>query len=281
MLWILTHSTKNPISELLFHDYLQTLGLSIQSRLRILICNTCQSALLPTSVARHFSEKHKGTAVQVDQKQIIAIATQWNLCKEMPIVKGPVIQIGGLPLIDGCVKCPICSGVFSRTTMPSHHSSQHPDTPTPSFATLLPIHAQQLNKGQHKTLFEVIVIPTFHEPAVSNIILEHLRTSRDNIMTQYSPSTLDARALSPWMQYTGWQSHVQPFQSPELIALVGMPRKDETALGKLAAAVTAIYDAGYKQIDQTNIIVLQKLKSDDLEEKCVIHQFDEYSVASD
>jgi hypothetical protein len=255
----------------LSHKHLQPLGLSIQSRLRVLICTACQSALLPTGVARHFSEKHKGIGVHIDQKQITDIATQWNLATEMPTINGPIVQISGLPLIEGCVKCPICSGVFSRTTMPSHHSSKHADIPTPGFSTLPPIHAQQLNKGQHKTLFEVIVISTFHNPAASNTILEHLRTSRDNMVTQYFPSTLDARALSPWMQYTGWQSHVQPFQTAELIALVGMPRKDETLLGKLAAGVTAIYDGGYQLIDKTNIIVLQKLKSDDLEEKCVVH----------
>ena len=137
--------------------------------------------------------------------------------------------------------------------MPSHHSSNHADTPTPSFATLLQIHAQQPNKGQHKTLFKVIVISTFHKPAVSNTILEHLCASHNNIMTQYIPSTLDAHTLSPWMQYTGWQSHVQPFQTAELIALVGMPHREETALRKLTAAVTVIYDAGYKHIDKTNI----------------------------
>ena len=261
------HSKKDSISELLFHKHLQPLGLSIQSRLRVLICNACQSALLPTGVSRHFSEKHNEIHVSINQKQITAVAAEWNLAKDMPVVKGPVVQFGGLPLIEGCVKCPICSGVFSRTTMPSHHSIRHANVPTSNFATLPPIHAQQLNKGQQKTLFEVIVISTFYEPAASNTILEHLRTSRDNIVPQYFPSTLNARALSPWMQYTDWQSHVQPFQIAELIALVEMPHKDETPLRKLAAAVTSIYDTGYEHIDKTNIIVLQKLKSDDLEEK--------------
>jgi hypothetical protein len=50
-----------------------------------------------------------------------------------------------------------------------------------------------------------------------------------------------------------------------------MPHKDEPALLKLAAAITTIYDTGYEYIDHTNIIVLQKLKSDDLDEKCIIH----------
>jgi hypothetical protein len=155
--------------------------------------------------------------------------------------------------------------------MPSHHSSKHAGTPIPNFCAFPSIYAQQLNKGQHKTLFEVIVPSILPKPASSSNIIEHLRKSCDDLVPQYFSNTLDARALNPWMQYTCWHSHIQPFHKSDLIALVGMPRKDEPALLKLAAAVTAFYDLGYEHIDKTNIIVLQKLKSDDLDEKCVIH----------
>ena len=53
----------------------------------------------------------------------------------------------------------------------------------------------------------------------------------------------------------------------DLIALVAMPQKDEALLAKLEEAVTAIYDMSYEFIDDTNVIVLQKLKSDDLDGK--------------
>lgn len=69
------------------------------------------------------------------------------------------------------------------------------------------------------------------------------------------------------MRFTGWHSHVQPFQRAELISLVSMPRKNETILDKLAATVTIIYETGYEFIGNTNIIVLQKLKTDDLNGK--------------
>ncbi|KAF8814338.1 hypothetical protein BYT27DRAFT_7250136 [Phlegmacium glaucopus] len=268
-----TAAASGPSSDLLTHPHLQPLGLSIHPMLRVLICSSCQCALLPKGVGRHFSEKHKGIGVHVNEEQIAAVASQWNLADEMPVVRGPVVQITGLPLLEGCIKCPTCSGVFSRATMPSHHSSKHAGTPTPNFGAFPPVHAQQLNKGQHKTLFEVIVPSTLSEPAVSNAIIEHLRTSCDNLVPQYFPSTLDARALSPWMQFTGWHSHIQPFDTPDLIALVAPLRKDEPALHRLAAAITAIYDMGYDFIDKTNIIVLQKLKSDDLDEKVINQPF--------
>ena len=69
------------------------------------------------------------------------------------------------------------------------------------------------------------------------------------------------------MQFTGWHSHVQPFPVTELMTLVQMPDKNEHNLKKLAAAVTAIYDLGYGLIDKTNPIVLQRLKTDDLDGK--------------
>ena len=44
-----------------------------------------------------------------------------------------------------------------------------------------------------------------------------------------------------------------------------MPQKDEALLAKLGEAVTAIYDMGFEFINDSNIILLQKLKSDDLD----------------
>ncbi|KAF8799684.1 hypothetical protein BYT27DRAFT_7217524, partial [Phlegmacium glaucopus] len=37
------------------------------------------------SVGRHFSEKHKGIGVHVNEEQIAAVASQWNLADEMPV----------------------------------------------------------------------------------------------------------------------------------------------------------------------------------------------------
>ena len=197
----------------------------------------------------------------------MAIADEWHLEDEMPIIKGQPVQFGGLPLIEGCIKCPTCSGVFGKTTRPSHYSKCHPGIPSPKFSSLPEIYAQQLNKGQNKTLFEVIAATANLETAPSSMVIDHLRTFRDNLVPQYFPKTLDARALDPWMRFTGWHSHVQPFHIIELISMVSMPRKDEMILNKLAATVTAIYEKAYKFIDNTNTIVLQKLKTDDLDGK--------------
>ena len=129
------------------------------------------------------------------------------------------------------------------------------------------IFAQQLNKGQHKTLFEVLVPSAHQDPSTSSSVINNLRNSRDNLVPQYFSKTLDARALSSWIKYTNWHIHVEQYQTNELMALVAVPQKNEAYLAKLEEAVTAIYDMGYGFIEDSNIIVLQKLKSDDLDGK--------------
>lgn len=94
----------------------------------------------------------------------------------MPTIKGPILQLSGSPLIQGCVKCPICDGVFSRSSMQVHHSQCHSGLPTFNFNLLPPIHAEQLNKGQYKTLFEVIIPSRLQNVAISNPVVDHLRT---------------------------------------------------------------------------------------------------------
>lgn len=260
-------SIQDSGSDLLSHPDLQPLGLVIQARLRLIICTACQSALLAKSVARHFSDKHKGLHVPVHEEIILAVAKEWQLADIMPVIQSPVLKFNGLPLITGCVKCPTCQGVYGRATMPNHHSQNHSSTPTPDFSRLPEIFAQQLNKGQHKTLFEVLVPSAHQDPSTSSSVINNLRNSRDNLVPQYFSKTLDARALSSWIKYTNWHIHVEQYRTNELMALVAVPQKNEAYLAKLEEAVTAIYDMGYGFIEDSNIIVLQKLKSDDLDGK--------------
>ena len=185
----------------------------------------------------------------------------------MPVIQTPALKFSGLPLVTGCVKCPTCQGVYGHGTMPNHHSQNHSFIPTPNFSQLPEIFAQQLNKGQHKTLFDILVLSANQNPSTSSTVIYHLQISCNNLVPQYFSKTLDACALSSCMKYTNWHIHIEPYCTSKLIALVAMPQKNETSLAKLEDAVTAIYDSGYGFIEDSNIIVLQKLKSDDLDGK--------------
>lgn len=248
----------------MFHEDLNPLGLRIQSRLRVLICTHCETVLLPKSVARHFAEHHKHLNSIVNEQVILEAAKVWQLVHEMPQITGPVIYFQGLSLMKGCVKCPHCPRVFSKSTMPSHHSTTHPGITTPSFDKLLPIYAQRLNNGQHKSLFEVIVPSVALVSIPTDGIVEHLRISRDNLIPEYFPQHIDPRALSSWMKYTGWHAYVAPHPNSQLIALTAMPQKDEAMFVHIKAAVTSIFDTAYENISNTNLIVLQRLKTNDL-----------------
>ncbi|KAF8957928.1 hypothetical protein BDZ97DRAFT_1924184 [Flammula alnicola] len=256
------NTAATSLTELVSHPILQPLGLFIQPLYRILICTACDSALLPAAVARHFQDQHTGPSnVQVSQARIDQVAAEWGLAQVMPKIMGPVIQINGLLLIKDCIKCPACGGVYSSPTMPGHYSKEHPGIRAPTFRDLPTVHAQQLNKGKYKTLFEVIIPGLRPKLPSSEIIINRYRSARDQLIDEYLPKTLDARSVSPWLQTVGWYSHVQPFNRQELLHLVEMP-KNEGSLGKLKAAVHGIYALGYQRMAETNTIVLQTLNKD-------------------
>lgn len=237
-------------------------------QLGLIYCLDCKSVLPAQSVVRHISDHHKHLHVHVNEPRILALAKNYKLEEKLPTIKGPVPQFSGLPLIKGCVKCPICHAIYSRSSIKVHYSNGHPGAPTIDFNSLPDITAQQLNKGKFgKTMFQVILPSTCPDPITATSAVDHLRTLRDNLVPEYFSKALDPRALSSWIKYTNWHLHVDGFHASELIALVEMPAKNEALLAKLGDAVTAIYDLGYEFIDNSNIILLQKLKSDDLDEK--------------
>jgi len=197
----------------------------------------------------------------------MAIADEWELADQMPIIESPILQLSGLPLIQGCVKCPICDGVFSRSTMHIHHSQCHSGVPTSDIKSLPAIYAQQLNKAKNKTMFEVIIPSAPQDAAISSSVVDYLWTLRNDLVPEYFSKTLDARALSSWAKYTHWHLHVDGYHSSELMALVATPQKNEQLLANLEKAVTAIYNTGYGFIDDSNMIVLHKLKTNDLDGK--------------
>jgi len=260
---------ENPNSELISHPAIHPLGLFIQQRLRLIFCSGCKWVLPAQSVARHISDHHKHIYVPVNESQILALAKDFNLDDKLPVIKGPVLRFDGLPLIEGCVKCPICDAIYSKSSMKVHYSNQHSGAHIIDFNLIPEIYAQQLNKGKFgKAMFQV-TLPAAPQVSITatQSIVDYVRTMRDDLVPEYFSTALDARALSSWMKYTNWHLHVEGHHSSQLIALVAMPRKDEAPLAKLEEAVTAIYDMGYGYIDDSNTLLLQMLKSEDSDGK--------------
>lgn len=230
-------------------------------------------ALLPQTTIRHLSMVHQ-VAHNIKEDQIQAIAKKWNLVNVMPNITGPIHKLGGLAVTSQCSKCPLCSIsviLGCQASMSKHYSQSHHGVPHFKINTQPLINAQQLNKGQHKSFFEVIISPALAQPTATEAtepaddIINYLRISRNNVVPQYFFKALDARAISNWIKYTKWHLHIEPYNTNTLIALASSPSKDETQLLQLKDAVTSIYQTGYDCIDSTNIILLQKLKTGNLD----------------
>ena len=215
-------------------------------------------------IGNHLHTCHKNVpAIQVDLAKISDIVAEYNLLQEMPIIHGPVAQFHGLTLWKDYVKCPECGAIYSRESLRSHYSRHHVSKARPN--NLPGIFAQQLNQGANKRLFQVIPysLPTTSIPISSpNLIIQNLRSRRNDLIEKYSSNELDARAISPWLLSTGWHIHTQPYKAEELCKLVAIP-KGEGRLDKLGPAVQSLFEHAYRILSITNILVLQKLNTAD------------------
>ena len=251
---------------LISHPDIHHLGILIQPVLKLFICQQCQIALTGNNIGHHLHTFHNTTQdIQVNTINIQNIVDEYNLLQEMPIITGPVPQIHGLKLLNNYVKCPQCNNICSRESLRIHYNRQHSDIKNCKINSLPGIFAQQLNHGANKKLFQVIPYP------ISNIscptsspkdIIKNLRSERDNLIQQYYPKDIDARAVSPWLLATGWHIHIQPYDAIELYKLVAMP-KNEGRLGKLSYAVQSLLTHAYDLMVVTNTLILQKLNTAD------------------
>ena len=241
------------------------MGLLIQLDLKLFVCQACKIALTGDNIGNHLHNIHDMGCIQVDTLKIKQIINEYGLLQEMPAINGPIPQVEGLLLIKDCVKCPNCDNIYSRGSLRMHYSRQHPTMINPGADGLPAVFAQQLNKGANKKLFEVIPypIPTTSSPkSTHQAIIKNLRSERDNLIKNYHPKEIDARAICPWLLATGWHFHIQRYNAEDLCKLVAIP-KNEGRLDKLGNAVQSILSHAYDKIAITSTLVLQKLNTSD------------------
>ena len=242
------------------------MGLSIHPDLKLFICQSCKIALTGNNISNHFHNCHsEAQGIQVDVTKINNIVANYKLLQEMPVINGPIPQVDGLALFEDYVKCPECHAIYSRHSLRMHYSRLHSSQKACQANSLPGIFAQQLDQGANKKLFQVIphAVPLTPTPTLSSHdLIQSLRSSRNDLIKSYCPKNTDARVISPWLLFTGWHIHTQPYKADDLRKLVAMP-KNEGRLNKLNTAVQALFQHAYKILAVTDTLVLQKLNTAD------------------
>jgi len=129
---------------LIHHQYLDTLDLVVNSELHMLICNICQTAILPVEINAHIMTKHQDrqqALLAVDKHRLEQAIVETGVINTLPVLQGPRAAVKGLSIHDA-IACDYCHIVFtSQKKMQIHHAKFHSSIPTP--------HAWRTCKAQH------------------------------------------------------------------------------------------------------------------------------------
>ncbi|KAG2001640.1 helicase domain-containing protein [Coprinopsis cinerea AmutBmut pab1-1] len=214
---------------------IRTIGCVVESRTRLLYCLKCKIMLPYTWLPDHWSQKHKGLGIHPKPNQFFSLGKEYKLAKDLPelwLSLEPIPSLKGLPVVSDCVRCPHCSHVYLASSLASHCSRQHPGLPVP---TSLPrIKAQRLSNGTKNRLFEVTEPSDSDDSSVVDLtplekMFSEQRAERDRLAEEHRSNEVDFRNVSPWLMYTGWHEHVDPYNVDDLIRLAALPSKQENS----------------------------------------------------
>lgn len=167
-------------------------------------------------------------------------------------------EIEGLSLKEGylCALCPRPYG--TESTMREHHRQYHKNDPRPTEWRRVAI--QQLNKGSHKSFFQVKPKKASAiRPA--DLIIQQLRNSLAGQEKRVSGPLLDARLISPWLRTTKWHELVKNQDINQLVDLVKPVDKQE--FPGLPAAVHTVFEGTTQALDVLPELFLQRLNTPD------------------
>jgi hypothetical protein len=213
--------------ELLHHPYLQSFGLVINTILKCICCQQCMIAIPPSHVQGHLTGAHPGGKMKVDVQKLNALVEDGVLIKDLPTLRyeHPVEPFAGLQVHPGlrCVHCPKVTG--NQATMIKHHHAEHgKDHSTPK--TWPACHMQRLTSagGKHRGYWQV-ESPQAHEVSIDSMVEQLQVKAMDTIKVDMT--AVNARSISPWLLATGWHTHIQGYETKELLSLISIPKEDE------------------------------------------------------
>lgn len=247
--------------ELITTEFLQSVGLAINTALDLLICLPCGLAQTTTSLAGHLRRAHgKAYAEKSVELRVLEVAEYANVSSMFPEIvnsREPRNMFAGIKVnrVYGCPHCPYAATIKKVQE-----------------------HAKKMHKGSNEKMEENVATQILNTAVtrshirVKEVEMEVLDVSAaNNVVDEFNSFDWkeemkerlvpNARMVSPWLMRTGWHKHVEGKDVAALCQLVALPEANE--FPGLQQAVLKYFEQATDLLEETDELVLQRLNSAD------------------
>ncbi|KAG1854259.1 hypothetical protein F4604DRAFT_1591328, partial [Suillus subluteus] len=250
---------EGDVSRSIHHEYLKTLNLMINAELRLLCCEICQVAILPSTAKTHVKVEHSQR--EFDAVKFAEAVAEEGIPSDLPNLSGPRSRVKGLAVKDA-IACGLCDKVLTNIKgMHNHHSEAHEGFAMPR--EWRACKAQRLRNGgpgTHQVLWEVdSYVET--EDQTEQLIRGIMKDMESVLQVVEAPQ--DERKVSPWLLTTCWHEHLAGQQADDLMGLVAIPKEDDELMPQLKKHVYAYFEGALALLSTTDELTLQRLNSPD------------------
>ena len=208
------------------NDLLQASNIIYNSKLKILICLTCQLAHPPSHMISHQSNQHKVTIKPQDMELIIKM---FDICPSTNVTPPtyPCSPVEGIKIEETALECQKCQYIcITKKGMHTHWDSNHLNKALFGFAT---VEAQKLfdSSSKHRLYFKVDsrLIGIAPEDIFSLFMKNYI--TQEPLLPSVAPPSND-RDLPLLVKLRGWYTHLHEFcddssKRASLLAMASLP----------------------------------------------------------
>lgn len=196
----------------------------------------------------------------MNPQMLVAICTRYGI-GDVPVIEAlmdPIIAYDGITIKEGFA-CHMCGHVGgTKNSITDHYNKKHGSREAKSYT--LCSYQQLCGKDTHKTKFQVHpkVIPP--PPTTLESMMNDVREAA-TLLGKPDESTVNARAISPWLLASGFHSHTEGHDMSALMALTAGGNDPKTL--KLKKVVRMYFHHATKLLLSTDTLVKQILNSPD------------------
>jgi len=233
----------------------------------LLICTSCEIAILPANIFSHIKSKHPGFKIEHDFKHKISQDLQlFNLPNNFPDTPtSTVTYIQGLQVFDSiyCDQCLVTKQHVDNIVR--HYRVDHPGERKPAIWPEGPAQRFTTSVGIHQQVFRVSIPQAVCNTGTFDI--SHIFDKLEETQKELSPN-LDVRNVTPWLRITKWHQMIEGHNVANLRSLVSFPTIQEFPI--LQQVVLSMLMNASDLIEQTTPLVLEILNSADPAKKFVL-----------